>query len=336
MKRLSILLLAAVISLSAGPKPKYEIKFAALATKGSTWMNILEELDTALRDKTGGELGFTIYPGGVAGDENKVLRKIRIRQLHAAGLTGNGLGEILPEERILDSPFLFRSTEEVDYVTSRLFDRFAEGFEKKGFILLGWAEVGWVNVFTKDRVSSFEEMKSVRMWEWESDPVAKYTFSALGLSPVPLAISDVITSLQSGIIDGVYISPLAAVALQWYTRIDYMYEMPIANAMGAVVLDKRFFSKLPEEYQQILVTESKKYLGKITAASRRDNAKSIEVMKKNGVELVNPFTPEDVERFNKAGADARRAMVGKLYDAELLEAVEKMLEEFRAQQALKP
>ena len=331
MKRFIILILAILISANLFAQPKYVIKFAALAPKGSTWMNILEELDTSIREKSNGELGFNIYPGGVAGDENKVLRKIRIRQLHAGGFTGVGLGQILPEERILDSPFLFKSKEEVDLITEKLFGRFATKFEEKGYVLLGWAEVGFIYVYTKDKVSSFDEMKTVKMWAWESDPIAKAAFSSLGLNPIPLSITDVITSLQSGIINAVYTSPLAAISLQWYTRINYMFDLPIANAMGAVVIDKKFFNKLPGKYQKLLVEESNKYLGKITAASRRDNAKSIEVMKKNGIEVISPFNSSDFKKFENAGKKARRELVGKLYDQELLDLVESELEAFRKQ-----
>jgi TRAP-type C4-dicarboxylate transport system substrate-binding protein len=329
MKKILFLLLISALTLQLGAKPKYNIKFAALAPKGSTWMNILEELDKSLRAKSNGELGFTIYPGGVAGDEKKVLRKMRINQIQAAGLTGVGLGAILPEERIFDSPFLFRSEAEVDYITEKFFDRFAEGFKKKGYTLLGWAEVGFVYVYTKEKVNGFDEMKKVKMWSWEGDPVASATFTALGLNPIPLSITDVITSLQSGIINAVYSPPLAAVAFQWHTRVNYMFDLPIANAMGAVIISNKFFNKLPEKYQKLLLEESKKYFSEITSSSRKDNTKSIEVMKKQGIKVVEPFSQSDLKNFEEAGKKARRSLVGKLYDDNLLNTVEQALEEFR-------
>lgn len=329
MKKYLIFILLTFFAITLNANPKYLIKFAALAPKGSTWMNILEDLDKTLREKSNGELGFNIYPGGVAGDENKVLRKIRIGQLHAGGFTGVGLGQIVPEERILDSPFLFHSSEEVDLITADLFERFTKKFDEKGFVLLGWAEVGFVYMYTKDKIERYDQIKDVKMWVWESDPIAKAAFSSLDLNPIPLSITDVITSLQSGIVDAVYISPLAAISLQWYTRINYMFDIPIANAMGAVVIDKREFNKLPEKYQTLLVEEAKKYLGEITEASRRDNIKSIEVMKKNGVQIIRPFSSGDVEKFEEAGKRARQGLVGELYDQELLDKVEGELKAFR-------
>ena len=121
-----------------------KIRFATVAPEGSTWMKVMKEYVKAVKDATNNEVTFKVYPGQVAGDEKDVLRKIRIGQLDSGGFTGVGLGEIVPEVRILDSPFLFKSHEEIDYVSSRLFDYFSQKFEEKGFILLGWAEVGCV------------------------------------------------------------------------------------------------------------------------------------------------------------------------------------------------
>ena len=167
------------------------------------------------------------------------------------------------------------------------------------------------------------------MWSWEGDPVAEATFTSLGLHPIPLSITDVITSLQSGIINGVYSPPLAAVAFQWHTRVNYMFDLPIANAMGAVIISKRFFNKLPEKYQKLLVEESKKYFSKITEASRADNLKSIEVMKKQGIQVIKPFSAGEIQKFDAAGKTARRKLVGKLYSKEILDTVEKALDEYR-------
>jgi TRAP-type C4-dicarboxylate transport system substrate-binding protein len=129
MKKFILLTLSLfVFGLSA---QEHLIKFAALPPKGTAWMNILEELDQSLRAKSNGELGFKIYPNGTQGREKQVVQKMRFNQIQAAGLTGVGLGKILPEMRILDAPFLFRNKEEVDYVSAKLFDVFAKKFESE-------------------------------------------------------------------------------------------------------------------------------------------------------------------------------------------------------------
>ncbi len=326
IRMLIVFFLIVTVSLQAGVK----IKFATLAPEGSTWMNVMKDYAKAVKDATNGEVSFKIYAGGVSGDEKDVLRKMRIGQLHSAGFTGVGLGEILPEVRILDSPFLFKSYEEVDYVTSRLFDYFAQKFEQKGYVLLGWAEVGFVYVFTNKPVRSLNDMNGIKMWMWEGDPIAVQTFSAMNVSPIPLSITDVLTSLQTNLINGIYASPLACVALQWHTKIKYVLDLPLADSNGAVLISKKRFNKLSPENQQKLKKLSWEYFGKLTRLSREDNAKSLELIKEAGIQFTNITDTAEIAGFNASGKKARQALVGKLYDQELLDRVEGMLTEFRS------
>lgn len=183
---------------------QHTIKFATIAPEGSTWMNVMREYDTAVRKESGGRLGFKMYAGSVQGEDKDVLPKIRLGQLHSAGLTGFGLGKIAPRLRILDSPFLFTSYEEVDYLYETLDKEFRQALLDNNFVLLGWAEVGFVYVFTNTPVRSPADMKGVKMWMWEGDPVAEATFKAFDIEPIPLSVVDVLTSLQTGLINGAY------------------------------------------------------------------------------------------------------------------------------------
>jgi TRAP-type C4-dicarboxylate transport system substrate-binding protein len=310
-----------------------KIRFATVAPEGSTWMKVMNEYAKAVEDATNDGVEFKIYPGQVAGDEKDVLRKIRIGQLDSGGFTGVGLGEIVPETRILDSPFLFKSYQEVDYVSSRLFDYFSQKFEEKGFILLGWAEVGFVYVYTNEPIKSLEDMSGVKMWMWEGDPVAEATFRAFGISPIPLSITDVLTSLQTNLINGVYVSPLACVAVQWYTKVKYMLNLPLADSNGAVLISKRKFNRLEEAEQKVLRELSKKYFGELTKLSREDNEKSLALLKEAGIVFTEISNPDKIEGFYQSGKKARRDLVGKLYDEEFLVKVESLVAEVRTKEA---
>ena len=327
--KLIIIMLLVICSIAFG---QTKIKFATVAPEGSTWMNVMTEYAAAVKEATNGEVSFKIYAGGVAGDEQIVLRKIRVGQLHSAGFTGVGLGEVLPDVRILDSPFLFRSTEEIDHISSTLFDYFAKKFEEKGFVLLGWAEVGYVYVFTDKPIYGLEDMSGVKMWMWEGDPIAEATFNSFDISPIPLSISDVLTSLQTNLIDGIYVSPLACTALQWHTKVKYMLNFPLANSNGAVLLSTKQFDKLTEELQKILKDLSFEYLGKLTQLSRQDNVTSLELIKQTGIQFTELKDQDSISSFNKLGENARNLLVGKLYDQKLLDQVENSLKEFRNQQ----
>lgn len=308
------------------------IKFATIAPEGSTWMQLMREFNDDVMQATNNGVKFKIYSGAVQGDEKDVLRKIRINQLHSAGFTGVGLGEILPEVRVLDTPFLFKNKAEVDYIADKFFTRFAAAFEKKGFVLLGWAEVGWAYVFTRQPVQTVADFKQIKMWMWEGDPLAEETFRAFNVSAIPLSITDVSTSLQTGLIDGVYSPPLACIALQWFKNIKYMLNVPLANSNGAVLISKRMFDKLTPRQQAILRDKGRTYFNRLTHLSRQDNEKSKEQMLKSGVEKININDSRTLQDFDRTGERIRQALIGRLYDKDLLQSIEQELAAFREKQ----
>lgn len=327
MKKLLSLLVLLTSTLFS---QQFAIKFATLAPEGSTWMKVMREYDEAIRKESGGRLGFKIYAGSVAGDEQDVLRKIRLGQYHSAGFTGVGMGKIVPMVRILDAPFFFKNHDEVDHVVATYDGEFRKAFEENGFVLLGWAEVGYVYVFANKPITKVSDLEGVKMWSWEGDPVAEATFKALDVKPIPLSITDVLTSLQTGLVNGMYTSPLAAVSLQWFTAVKYMMEVPLTNSSGAVLISKKEYDKMPADLQEILARNGKIYMKKLTQLSRQDNEKSLQVLKKNKIIFTQPASPKDYEHYDEIGYAARKIMAGKLYSEEFLHRVEQTLAEYRA------
>lgn len=305
------------------------LKFATLAPEGSAWLKVLRAWNKEIMEKSNGQLKFKIYSGGVSGDEKDVVRKIRLGQLQAGGFTGVGLGEIAPEVRILDTPFLFRDFDEIDYIYGKFEKDWVDAFERKGYVLLGWAEVGFVHFFVTKPVQTLNDLKQSKMWMWEGDPIAEATFKSMGISPIPLSIADVMTSLQTGLIEGVYCSPMAAIALQWFTRTKYMVETPLANASGAVLVSKGAFDRLKPELKALLLETGKKYLKQLTSLSRLENKDSIVTLKKNGIKLTPLSSKKEIESYQLMGEETRKKLIGKLYEGSLLEKIEKALEEFR-------
>jgi TRAP-type C4-dicarboxylate transport system substrate-binding protein len=323
-----IILLSILLSVNVSPQ-QYTIKFATLAPEGTTWVNVMKEYDAAIRKESGGRLGFKMYAGGVQGDEKDILRKIRIGQIQSSGITGVGIGEIAPKTRIMDSPFLFKSYEEVDHIY-KIFDKeFNTSFEEGGFVLLGWAEVGFVYIFTNSPILKKEDMKNVKMWMWEGDPIAESAFKTLGISPIPLSITDVLTSLQTNLIDGVYTSPLAALGLQWWTRVKYVFSLPLADAAGAVVISKKMYDQLPTDLQEILLKNGKKYMSKLTAQSRQDNEKALQTLKNKGLKFSDAISKKSITDYDEMGYKSRRLLINKLYNEDFLNRVENSLQEFR-------
>jgi TRAP-type C4-dicarboxylate transport system substrate-binding protein len=159
-------LLILVVAAGVRAEPT-EIKIAVVMPEGSTWTNTLHKFAGAVKKETGGDVEIKIYAGGVSGDEVDVLRKMRVNRLHAGGFSGVGLGLVLPEIRVLEAPLLFNNYAEIDYVKERMFDDFAARFERKGYVLLGFAEAGFVYLFSKQPIDSVARLQQTKMWVWK-------------------------------------------------------------------------------------------------------------------------------------------------------------------------
>ncbi|MDP6529936.1 MAG: TRAP transporter substrate-binding protein DctP [Gemmatimonadota bacterium] len=322
MRLRTMLMTLAALGLLATPrpasaKPRVTMKIATLAPEGSTWMNLMHELDDRVREDTGEEAGFRFYPGGVQGDEKLVLRKMRSGQLHGGGFTGNGLGVIAPELRVLEAPFLFTDEGELDAVHDAFDEEFSALVESRGYVLLGWAEVGFVHVFTREPVRRLADFRDVRMWLWEGDPLPELFFREAGITPVPLPITDVYTSLQTGLIDGVYCSPYACVVLQWHTRVGAMSATPISHAIGAVVVTRKQFEKISAESREKIRGIASDIFTRLKSASRDENRRAVEDIRAAGITVVQ--ADEDaVEEFLAIGARSADLGTASLFPAELL------------------
>ena len=304
------------------------IKMATVAPEGSLWMKEMHKLDEKIREKTDGHVQFKFYPGGVAGDDKTVIEKIKGGQFAAAGLTGVGLGEIVPAFRVMEIPFTFRNYGEVDYVLKKLSRWFKKKFEAQGFKVLGWTDQGFVYMMSKVKIANFDDVKTAKPWVWDVDPLAHAAFAAFGINPIPLSIENVATSLDSGMIDTIYISPVAAIALQWYRKVKYVVDFPIVDGSGAIVISKKAFDEMPKEYQVVVETVSAKYLRSLSVKTRKANDKAYAKLKKKGLTAMTP-SDADVRKFMTAGREASDKMVGKLYSQKLLNKVRSLLDEYR-------
>jgi len=305
--------------------PKHLIKFATVAPEGTTWMKHMRRLDKEIRKKSNGRLGFSIFPGAVAGDEIDVLRRMGVGQIHAAGFSGVGFGQILPMVRVLDLPFLFQNYEETDRVHREMHDRFAEEFLKRGFQLLAWAEVGNAHIFSKKPIRKVKDLTGLKVWAWSGDPIAKETFAAMGINPIPLAITDVTTSIGTGMIDTVYAPPLGALALQWHTSMKYMTSLPLAHSSGAILISRKSFKKLPKDLADMVRSNFERAMKELTLALRAQNKETIQLIREKGLTIIPMPSGADLNEFYAIHGQVARKLTGKLYPKEILDQVYKIL-----------
>ncbi len=305
------------------------IKFASVAPEGSTWMNIMEELNESITEKTNGKVRFKFYAGSVMGDESDVMKKMKIHYMNAAGFTSQGLGEIVKEVRVLNIPLALRSGAEADYVLKKMGPYFEKRFEEEGYIVLGWPEVGFAYVFSTEKVNSIESFKKLKMWVWGEDVLVNTLFRNIGVVPVPLSIIDVTQSLQTGMIEGVYGSPLSALSMQWHTMVRYMLDEKIAYVPGAALLNKRVWKRMSTEQQDIVMEESKKAFRKLTKKSRKENEQAMRIMKKQGIKFTEIKDKKDLEFLREVSNKTAADLTGKYYSKELLDEMKGYIKEFR-------
>jgi TRAP-type transport system periplasmic protein len=286
-------------SQSALAETVYTLKFATLMPTGTAWTKTFDDWVKEVEEKSQGRLKFKMYPGGVMGDEPDVLRKIRKGQLQGGLFSGYGIGRIYSPARILELPFLFKNTEESDYVRDRLMPQIETGFRESGFELLGWPEVGFIHFFSKHKIQSLEDIRNSRIWLWQGDPLSEALFEAAEINPVPLSIIDVYPQLSAkhGSIDTVYMSTFGAIALQWYSKLHYATDISVTNAIGAVVVSNEFFDKLPEDLQQLLKTSGKIASDSIRAQTRKENIKSKQLLIDNGIEFFWDWDEVNLDEF---------------------------------------
>ena len=200
-------------------------------------------------------------------------------------------------------------------------DYFTGKFAEKGYVLLGWVPVGWVHFFSKHEIKAVDDLKKTKSWMWEGDPLVQEAYSALNIKPFPLSITDVLMSLQTGMIDTVYTSPLGALALQWFSKVNYMSQVRMGNSTGAVLMTREQFEKIPPEHRKKVLEIAHKVLKDLVRKTQEENNKSIEAMMKSGLKQASAPSAADLEKFQQVGATIRKNLTGKLYSQELLDKV---------------
>jgi TRAP-type transport system periplasmic protein len=317
--------------LAAEQEAKVVIKMAAIAPQGTNIANVFEEIGKQVWEKTNHEVAFKIYWGGVQGDEKDVLRKMRLGQLQGGGFMGATLGTIVPEVRVTEIPYVFLNSEEVDYVRSQLESSMTKQFADKGFVVLGWMDLGFVYSFSKVPITSLEVARKQKWWTMEGEPMGRAMFDALGIAPISLSVSDVATALSTNLIDCAPSTTFGAVAFRWYTRFKYMDSFPSTSILGATLINKDIWDKISPGSQKIILDIARKEHEKVVRTMRQDNAKSLVLLKKSGVHVVHSDegNAKDSDYVLAAAKKVREGMVGKLYSRELLDRTLALLAEYR-------
>lgn len=312
-------------------KAKHTIKVATLAPDGSTWMDIFHEMNTELYETTGQQVKFKVYPGGVLGSESDVIRKIRVGQVHGSAFTGTGLTEIYPDLRAMGLPLLFENHQEFNYVLDKLQPRLEEEFGKKGYVILGWPQLGFTYCFSRREIRSVEDLRKAKPWMWGNDPVMSAVFKQARVNPVSVDVGDVLTGLQTGLLDTAFNTPLGVIALQWFTRLETMTDLPLTYSTGGFLVTKKSFDKLPAELQKTVKDICKKHIDRLSRETRKEDREAVAVFKKEGIRVIQP-TKEGLQQFRDLSSGVMEQLKGKGFSSEFHALVMGYLEEYRQAQ----
>jgi TRAP-type C4-dicarboxylate transport system substrate-binding protein len=264
------------------------IKIATLAPSGSPYHEIMKDMAADWRKASNDRVVLKIYPGGVAGGEVDILRKIRIGQLHAGALSMSGLSRALPEMSVLSTPMIYKTRENLQQVQEVLAPKIEERMEEKGFVVLSWAIAGWVRFFVPEAQPSIEGLKKARMHVFAGDDQILELWKTMGVNAIPLSGTDVLTGLQSGMVNAFFTTPVMAYASQWFAFTPYMIDMPWAPMLGAIIVSKRAWQKVPEPLRPQLKSIAEQKSLRLDIEMQRLETQAISEMQKRGLTLIKP------------------------------------------------
>jgi TRAP-type transport system periplasmic protein len=262
------------------------IKLGTLAPQGSTWHELLKDMGQRWEQASGGQVKLRIYAGGSQGSEGDMVRKMGIGQLQAAAISNVGMHDVIPEPQALSVPFLFESQAQMECAFAKVRPKIEAALDRRGLVAIQWSRIGSIQLFCDEPHRSPADMKDAKIWAWEGDPKSVEAFRAAGLKPVVLSSSDIVPSLQTGMIDCVPNVPLYVLTARLFEKANKMLDLPWSWMMGATVVRKDAWERIPAETRTKLSAIAKELGEKVDAEVKRLNTDAVTAMQKQGLEVV--------------------------------------------------
>jgi len=318
-----------VLALAAGAQAQTAIKLATIVPEGSVWDKNVKQMGEEWKTATGGRVTVTVFAGGSQGDEPQILRKMRVDALQAAAFTAVGLGSIDASFNLFDIPFFFESYDELNYVTDKLTPEIRKRVEAKGFVLLNWGGGGWAQVFTKKPVQTVEDLKSVKLYTSAGNDRMVQWFKANGFQPRAMAMTDIMTGLTTGMIDGMPSPPLGALMFQWYRQTPYMLDLGLAPIIGANVITAKTWKAIPDADKPKLLAAADGVEKRLRVEIPKLDESSVAMMTKNGLTVTKATGPEWKTQLDGLA----KTMRGEMVPPEIFDLAVKARDEFRKKNA---
>ena len=205
--------------------------------------------------------------------------------------------------------------------------------DEKGFVLLHWGNGGWVHLFSKKPIDELEDLKGQKQWVWAGDTRMRQWWKENGFNPIPLPVPDIPVGLQTGLIEVVPTTPLAALGLQWYESTPYMLDYGVVPYLGATVITKKTWNKISEADRAKMLEVAKRTEEHLAVEVLEKEKDAIRVMSQKGVELTQPKSRGADSDWGRAAANFTEQLRTSGEIPEFFDRVIKLRTEFREQQA---
>lgn len=275
-----------------------------------------------VKERTDGRVRLKLYPGGVMGSESTVLRKMRAGQLQGGAFASGSLRPLYRGSDVYSIPLMFRSFEEVDFVRQRLDASLREGLESAGLVVLAINDGGFAHLLSQKPVRATSDLRGTKVWALEGDVMTRTALELAGVSPVPLAIGDVYTGLQTGLIDSVAVPPMAAIAFQWHTKVKYFTDVPLMYLVGVLVIDRRAFDRVQPQDQAVVREVVAASSVRLDEASRIGHLQARQALIEQGIQPVAASSEQELALWHDiANRTLAKLQAGGAYSEELVDAL---------------
>ena len=319
----------------AGDKP-IKIKLGTLAPAGTSYHKSLLAMGEKWRKISDGAIQLVVFPGGTQGGEADMVGLMQTGNLDAGLLTADGLSEIDPSALALQvMPLCFRNLDEVDYLKDKMRPQLEGRLLAKGYVTLFWTDSGWVRFFSKSPMLYPDDLRKLKVFSTANSPEQYNLYKSSGFNPVALDTVGIPQGLLSGTISAVPTVPIFALAAQLDTQAKYMLEINWAPLVGAAVITKKTWDKIPPERRDEMLKIAAETGRQVTTAGRAESDAAVSALVKRGVK-VQKMTPEAEAEWLAVIDKVQDKIRGKIIPADMFDEAQKLLKEYRAAGGAKP
>lgn len=305
-----------------------EIKIGSVAPERSPWHTALLKMARDWETISGGQVKVRVYPGGIAGSELDMIRKIRLGVLQGAVLTNMGMMRIEKSVLVFNLPFVFSSDEEFNYVFSRLKPVFEARVEESGFKVVQWTQSGWVYFFTKGPVFYPDDLKKYKISITKDDPELEQVWEKMGYKVVPQDTKDMMIGLESGMISSFYLPAVMAASGQYFALASHMLAPKLAPLVGGLILSRKTWEQIPESFRPAMLEAADRQAKVLSEEIINLEAEALKAMKDHGL-VINQPSEEAMAMWREASSRAINSLLGRVIPADVYQKTLDLIREYR-------